>query len=138
MAATTTTTTVNGAAAVVGGGAATAAQGGVPVAGGALLSCTDDRPPPGLAAWSMGGAHTQTLTAPTLWQYPGKSEERRRTCTKHITLSIHSCLSVFVCTDLVCVCMAEKKRFYFFLSGFRSRDTHTGPVFIYAESLSND
>lgn len=50
------------------------AGGGVPAAGGALLSCTDDRPP-GLAAWSMGGTHNQTLTAPTLWQYPGKKKK---------------------------------------------------------------
>ncbi|KAJ8972036.1 hypothetical protein NQ314_000419 [Rhamnusium bicolor] len=37
--------------------------------GGTLLQCTDDRGT-GLAAWQMGGPHSQTLAAPTLWQYP--------------------------------------------------------------------
>ncbi|KAG5899192.1 hypothetical protein JTB14_026945 [Gonioctena quinquepunctata] len=37
--------------------------------GGALIQCSDDRNA-GLAAWQMGGAHSQALATPTLWQYP--------------------------------------------------------------------
>ncbi|KAJ8986139.1 hypothetical protein NQ317_005611 [Molorchus minor] len=48
--------------------AATSTMGGHQ--GGALLQCSDDRGT-GLAAWPVGGTHNQTLTAPTLWQYPG-------------------------------------------------------------------
>ncbi|RZC35942.1 winged eye, partial [Asbolus verrucosus] len=37
--------------------------------GATVLQCTDDRST-ALAGWSMGGAHSSTLTTPTLWQYP--------------------------------------------------------------------
>lgn len=40
--------------------------------GGAVLQCGDDRTG-GLASWQVGGGHGQTLTTPTLWQYPGES-----------------------------------------------------------------
>uniref|UniRef100_A0AAR5QEA6 BAH domain-containing protein n=1 Tax=Dendroctonus ponderosae TaxID=77166 RepID=A0AAR5QEA6_DENPD len=43
-------------------------SGAVP-GGGGLLQCADDRSQ-GLAAWQVGGSHNQTLTTPTLWQYP--------------------------------------------------------------------
>lgn len=46
-------------------------SGAVP-GGGGLLQCADDRSQ-GLAAWQVGGSHNQTLTTPTLWQYPGES-----------------------------------------------------------------
>ncbi|XP_066137467.1 protein winged eye isoform X1 [Euwallacea fornicatus] len=46
-----------------------AGTSGVAPGGGTLLQCGDDRTA-GLAAWSMGGNHNQTLTTPTLWQYP--------------------------------------------------------------------
>ncbi|ENN70564.1 hypothetical protein YQE_12739, partial [Dendroctonus ponderosae] len=45
-------------------------SGAVP-GGGGLLQCADDRSQ-GLAAWQVGGSHNQTLTTPTLWQYPGR------------------------------------------------------------------
>ncbi|XP_018573680.1 protein winged eye isoform X2 [Anoplophora glabripennis] len=47
--------------------AASSAMGGQQ--GGTLLQCTDDRGA-GLAAWQMGGGHSQALATPTLWQYP--------------------------------------------------------------------
>jgi hypothetical protein len=47
-----------------------AATTGGATGGATLLQCTDDRSTT-LAGWSMGGAHN-SLTTPTLWQYPGK------------------------------------------------------------------
>jgi hypothetical protein len=45
-----------------------AATTGGATGGATLLQCTDDRSTT-LAGWSMGGAHN-SLTTPTLWQYP--------------------------------------------------------------------
>jgi hypothetical protein len=74
-------TTVNAAAQIkevariseIGEGGSTgmaAATTGGATGGATLLQCTDDRSTT-LAGWSMGGAHN-SLTTPTLWQYPGK------------------------------------------------------------------
>ncbi|XP_074035935.1 BAH domain and coiled-coil containing protein winged eye isoform X2 [Leptinotarsa decemlineata] len=52
---------------VSGSMAASSTMGGQ--GGGALTLCSDDRNA-GLAAWQMGGAHSQALATPTLWQYP--------------------------------------------------------------------
>ncbi|KAL1497393.1 hypothetical protein ABEB36_008371 [Hypothenemus hampei] len=46
-----------------------AGTSGAVAGGGTMLQCGDDRTS-GLAAWQLGGNHNQTMTTPTLWQYP--------------------------------------------------------------------